>query len=129
MCQYSYYNANETDRPKLYCKLNNGRCIYAKLCMRLDKFIIQDDIAGECYLMNEELKKNIPEGANYVRFEKKGYLYVELEDTVIKVKDTIGTPTNYVYLKKYKDEYKISLTPFKTKTRTRNIKTEENEQE
>jgi hypothetical protein len=65
-------------------------------------------------LRNEQLKRNIPEGSCYVRFERNGYLYIEYEDNVIKIKNTLDGEKveNFVYVKKYRGEYKLSLTPF-----------------
>ena len=70
-------------------------------------------------MLLEENKKNIPDGSYYVRFVKNGFAYVELNrDKVIKVKDTIGEITNYVYLSLQNGEYIISLTPFEEKKKT-----------
>jgi hypothetical protein len=82
----------------------------------VQKFV-PTDYMDECYIMNQELKKQIPQGSCYVRFIRNDYLYVELDDDhVIKIKNTLGDKvTNYVYLKKYKDNYKISLSPFRQK--------------
>lgn len=117
-CAYSFYDVNETYRPRLYCKLKQGTCPYSKLCLREDRFILQEDIAGECYYMNEQAKRDVPEGACYVRFTKDGFLYVDLDDEhTIRVKDTVGTNPQYVYVKKSKDDYIASITPFKKATR------------
>jgi hypothetical protein len=72
-----------------------------------------------CFMALEELKKNIPNDANFVRFVDEGYIYVEVDDRVVKIKDTLGNVTNYVYLKKINGDYQISLTPFVEKQTTK----------
>jgi hypothetical protein len=110
MCEFSKYSQ---DGKQLMCKLTMRPCIYRKYCKKVEG-IIHTDNWDECYYRNNELKHKIPEGSNYIRFQKNGYLYVELdEDTVVKIKNTIGEQVeNYVFLKKYRGEYRISLTPF-----------------
>ena len=119
MCPYGYYKDENEHMAHIYCKLkHDGFCIYAKLCMKpeVQKFV-PTEYMDECYIMNQELKKQIPQDSHYVRFIRNDYLYVELDDDhVIKIKNTLGDKvTNYVYLKKYKDSYKISLSPFRQK--------------
>jgi glucose/arabinose dehydrogenase len=60
-------------------------------------------------------KADIPKGSSYIRFEKKGYLYVEYGDNhVVKIKNTIGEiKQNYVYVKEIDGELVVSLKPFK----------------
>jgi hypothetical protein len=62
----------------------------------------------------EETRKTIPNGAYYVRFVRKGFAYVEINDKVVKIKDDIGID-NYVYLRLNENgEYETSLQPFTT---------------
>ena len=65
-------------------------------------------------IRKENDKKSIPNGAYYVRFVKKGYAYVELGDTVVKVKcDDLDNIINYIYIQQNNDgTYIGSLTPF-----------------
>lgn len=74
----------------------------------------------------QESKKNIPNGANFVRFIDKGYLYVEIDDKVVKIKDTLGNVTNYVYIKYVNNEYQISLTPFKIQQNKKTTRVKKN---
>lgn len=110
MCKYSYYDESNSRKP-MYCSLNNKPCIYSQYCVKVGRYIDKEGMEN-CFMALQELKKNIPNGANYVRFIDEGYLYVEIDDRVIKIKDTLGNVTNYVYLKYVNDEYKISLKPF-----------------
>lgn len=110
MCEYSYYEDGE--KPRLYCKLNKKACIFSKYCIKQKKYIHKEGV-DNCYMAINEKRKIIPNGAYYVRFVRKGYVYVEIDDKVIKIKDTIGNITNYVYLQQNEQgEYTISLTPF-----------------
>lgn len=112
MCDYAYYDDKETFRPKLYCKLQKGKqCLYSQYCIKVNKFIPSSGMEN-CFMIIEENKKNIPSGSYYVRFTRKGYIYVEIGDTVKKIKDTIGTVDNYIFLRQVGDEYEISLEPF-----------------
>ncbi len=112
-CQYGFYKKTETNRPKLYCKITNDLCIYSKLCLKVNKYIYNDK-SEECMIRKENNKKSIPNGAYYVRFVKNGYAYVELGDTVVKVKcDSLDNITNYIYIQQNNDgTYIGSLTPF-----------------
>ena len=112
-CQYGFYKKTETNRPKLYCKITNDLCVYSKLCLKVNKYIYNDK-SEECMIRKENDKKSIPNGAYYVRFVKKGYAYVELGDTVVKVKcDDLDNIINYIYIQQNNDgTYIGSLTPF-----------------
>lgn len=110
MCKYSYYDESNSRKP-MYCSLNDKPCIYSQYCVKVGRYIDKEGMEN-CFMALQELKKNIPNGANYVRFIDEGYLYVEIDNRVIKIKDTLGNVTNYVYLKYVNDEYKISLKPF-----------------
>ena len=112
-CQYGFYKKTETNRPKLYCKITNDLCVYSKLCLKVNKYIYNDK-SEECMIRKENDKKSIPNGAYYVRFIKNGYAYVELGDTVVKVKcDDLDNIINYIYIQQNNDgTYIGSLTPF-----------------
>lgn len=135
-CQYGFYKKTETNRPKLYCSITNDLCVYSKLCLKVNKYIYNDK-SEECMIRKENNKKSIPNGAYYVRFVKNGYAYVELGDTVIKVKcDNLDNIINYIYIQQNEDgTYVGSLTPFvsisepKKITKKRKNKVENNNSE
>ncbi len=106
MCEFAYYNSD-----RLLCKITKDNCLYSKYCDRQHKYIHRDGVEN-CYMAIDEKRKDIPNGAYYVRFVKKGYAYIELGDKIVKVKDTIGV-NNYVYVFENNGEYEISLSPFK----------------
>lgn len=121
-CQYGFYKKTETNRPKLYCKITNDLCVYSKLCLKVNKYIYNDK-SEECMIKKENDRKSIPNGAYYVRFVKNGYAYVELGDTVVKVKcDDNDNIINYIYIQQNNDgTYIGSLTPFVSSNETKKI--------
>lgn len=128
-CSYGFYNPNEHNRPKLYCKITNEMCIYSKLCTKpnIDKYIFNDKV-DECMIKKEEERKTIPNGAYFVRFIKKGYAYVEVDNRVIKVRYG-GDDTNYLFIKSNSDgTCEGSVSPFveTTEKRKRKKKVTEN---
>ena len=112
MCEYSFYEEKK-EQPQIYCKLNNKSCLFSKFCVNQNKYIHREGVEN-CYMKAIfEKKQQIPNGAYYVRFVKKGFAYVEItNDKIVKIKDTIGNIDNYVYVKQENGEYQISLTPF-----------------
>lgn len=110
MCDYAYYDSKETFRQKIYCKQNGKICLYSKYCVKVGKFIPNDGMEN-CFMALNENKK-IPSGARRVRFIKKGFLYIEMDNGVIKVKSDTINEADYVYVRKTNGEYEISLTPF-----------------
>ena len=111
MCKYAFYEEGKS-QPQIYCKLNNQICLFSKFCVNQNRYIHREGVET-CFMALFEEKKQIPSGSYYVRFIKKGFLYVELDSSrVIKIQDTLGNVTDYVYLKENNGKYEISLTPF-----------------
>ena len=111
MCKYAFYEEGK-DKPQIYCKLNNQICLFSMFCVNQNKYIHRKGVE-DCYMAQFEEQKQIPSEAHYVRFVKKGYLYVELNsDRVIKIPNTLGVETDYVYLREVDGKYEISLNPF-----------------
>ena len=92
MCEYAYYNKNK----QLYCKLNDKMCLFSKYCMKQNKYIHREG-ADNCYMALEESKRKIPNDACYVRFVRKGFVYVEIGDKVIKKTEDKYTGGNSYY--------------------------------
>lgn len=110
MCDYAYYNPKEILRQKIYCKHNGKICLYSKYCVKVGKFVPSDGMEN-CFMALNENKK-IPSGARRVRFIKKGFLYIEMDNGVIKVKNNTINEVDYVYVRKTNGEYEVSLSPF-----------------
>ena len=120
LCKYAYYNEKEKYYPRLYCRIDDKVCHYTKRCMKVEKFIpIEDNIWEECGKYIMEKRKEIPNGSYLIqtsRPNKKGnlLLYVAIDDKVERIQtDFKEIKQEYVYLKKTKDGYKVSLEPFK----------------
>lgn len=110
MCKYAYYDSNEKIRQKIYCRQTGKTCLYSKYCVKVGKFIPSDGMEN-CFMALKEIKK-VPNGANRVRFVKRGYLYVEIGDKVVKIKnDKIGE-ADFVYARQKDGAYEASLNPF-----------------
>ena len=110
MCKYAFYE--EGSKPQIYCKLNNQICLFSKFCVNQNRYIHREGVET-CYMAQFEEKKHIPDGAHYVRFVKHNYLYVELDSNrVVKIFNTLGVETDYVYLREVNGKYEISLEPF-----------------
>lgn len=116
-CKYEYYKDDETYLPRLYCKINDGICIYSKRCDLVHKFIPLET-QGECYKMILEEQKNIPNGSYFVqtyRPNSKGnlYIYVIINGKTEKISTKLTEINqNYIYLKEGEKGYEVSLTPF-----------------
>lgn len=133
VCEFMYYNKEETYYPRLKCKATDGgNCLYSKKCAIQEKFIPLDNEAyKECYIMIENREKNIPNGSYYIQTYRpniKGnlYLYVVINNKVEKIATQL-TEINqdYIYLKEGSEGYQVSLTPFvEKKNNTKKSKSE-----
>ncbi len=107
MCEF----ANLIDK-KLICSVNNLPCMYSRYCSKVNQYIHTDNF-NDCQIIKDSLKTKIPPNSYYVRMINKGYLYVEYNGTVVKIKNTLGDLVkDYVYVKKSRGQFDISLTPF-----------------
>ena len=120
LCKYAFYNEKEKYYPRLYCRIDNKVCYYTKRCMKVERFVpIEDNIWEECGKYIMEKRKEIPNESYFVqtkRFNKQGnlLLYVAIDDKVERIEtDLKELNQEFVYLKKTKDGYKVSLEPFK----------------
>lgn len=100
MCPYAYYNL-EDGVEYLYCKKQKDVCPFSRFCTTRNK-IIPTNSQEYCKIRN---KKEIPDGFFEVRFEKKGFLYVEYKDRVLKLKNPYDFIPPYVKVGKNKKFY------------------------
>lgn len=127
MCEYNYYKDGENYYPRLYCNIDDIYCIYSYRCAKHEKFLPMNN-QEECYKYNMAKRENIPSGSKYIEFERRGFLYVEIDNNhVAKIPNTLGEfDQNYLYIKDGIDGYEISLVPFiEKKTTTPRKKTNE----
>lgn len=95
-CQYQYYKSGESI-PRLYCTINQSYCIYSKMCYKTNRFI-ESDLQEGCKIKmdNENI---IPKDAKRVVFIKKGFIYVQVDEThVEKFANTFRDDIKFVYL-------------------------------
>lgn len=135
LCKYAFYKEEEKFFPHLYCQTDDKWCPYVKRCDKVEKFIpIRDDVWEECGKYIMEKRKEIPEGSYFVqtsRLNRRGNLliYVAMEDKTERIETQLKElKQEYVYLKKTKDGYKVSLEPFKEEKKNENITIHINEE-
>jgi len=115
-CSYAYYDDETKPQARIYCKITNTMCMYSRFCVNANKYLPKDKEMESCVLIMENKRDKIPSGSHYVRFIRKGYLYIETENGVIKVKNELGREDiEYVYLRKIGDKYEVSTLPFEYK--------------
>lgn len=114
-CKFAYYEDLSSHMPRLKCNINNGNCVYSKVCYKVNKYIINEEVYKECPLMIDALRKEIPNGSYYIQTARpsrngKLYLYVVVDDHIEKVlTDFTEINQNYVFLYKKNGEYEVSL--------------------
>lgn len=115
-CIYQYYKDSEIYYPKLYCKLDDKRCLYSKRCELKEKFIPLGT-EDECYKYNLQKHKDLPEGSYLVvnqRKNKRGtiYAYVDYNGSNRRIEVAEEILQDYVYIKEENGELIASTTPF-----------------
>lgn len=98
MCKNSYYK-----NSKPHCKHTKELCAYVKWCPIEDRWEVSERCTL-CKLYNEII---IPKGMNKVRFVKNNNLYIELEDSVIKLPNPFDYEPEFVGLTQVKDNWYI----------------------
>lgn len=105
MCPDSYIGKVD-NRDRILCKRQNGNiCPFVRWCNVSDcwKPLPSQDT---CRLKSEY---TVPEKASRVRFEKKGELYIEVENNmVITLKNPFDFVPKYITLYKTKNGYGIN---------------------
>lgn len=91
-------------RDKNNCKKMNNICPWVFWCSKINGWKERAGMEKYCkYLKN----KDVPNGYFLVAFEKKGYLYINMEDETIKIKNPFNYIPDFVKIYKSKDEWKI----------------------
>lgn len=104
MCPDSYI-AKVENRDRVMCKKQENKiCPFVRWCNNSECWKPLDS-QENCRLRS---KFEIPQGASRVRFEKKGNLYIEVENSVIVLKNPFTFVPKYVTLYKSKDKYIIN---------------------
>jgi len=80
------------------CK-NGGLCVYVRRCSQKLQWLPTDTMA-RCPLRSDKQKGN-------VRFVKDGYLYVDVDNTVVKIKNPFNYEPNNVNIELTDNGYTI----------------------
>jgi len=87
MCANAHYHPNDI---RLYCKQTDNICVYQYYCPQVKKYKLNNREGG-CIMYNKE-KKTLNKNQYNVRFEKRGILFVEIDNYVQEFKN----PYDYI---------------------------------
>lgn len=87
-----------------HCKKINNICPWVSWCSKICDWKERAGMEKYCKYLN---KKEVPQGYYNVEFERKGYLYVTVNGTTLKLENPFKTIPDYVKLYKNKGEWKI----------------------
>lgn len=96
MCEYVKDNT---------CEITKQVCPWRYLCPKDGQWKNNKYMPANCKV---KLNIQVPEGYNKVREERKGWLYIDVENETIRIKNPFDYTPLYVRIKKLKNgEYKI----------------------
>lgn len=95
MCNY---------REENKCKIENNICPWVYWCDKINGWKELEKAPKQCNLINS---LPAPKGSYKVVFERHGYLYVQIDNQVIKLKNIFDYVPQFVKVSKYKGNYKI----------------------
>lgn len=96
-----------TYRNNNMCSIVDGVCPWVFYCGKIGGYKERDGIEKYCKYKKQEPIKNIPNGCYPVIFEKKGFLYIELNNQTIKLQNPFDYIPQYVKLYQSKGNWKI----------------------
>lgn len=100
MCSDSY-REKVGSRDVIKCRRQDGNiCPYVYWCNKIDDWRPLRDTQDTCKLRTND---DVPKSASVVRFEKKGKLYIENENSVIAIDNPFDFVPKYVTLMKGKN--------------------------
>lgn len=91
-------------REKNNCEVTKNICPWVMWCSKINNYKERAGVDKYCKYKN---MSNIPDGYSKVAFEKKGFLYIDVENETIKIKNPYDYTPLYVKLFKSKGEWKI----------------------
>lgn len=96
MCEYVRGNQ---------CRVTQATCPYMYFCEKIQGFKPSTSMPVDCKVKQ---KAETPKGYYRVRDERKGWLYIDYNDTTVKVKNPFDHVPLYVRIKVLKSgEYKL----------------------
>lgn len=100
-CSNAYYTkTNKSNRPYLYCNINEEVCPLVKFC-NTENRIVNTDGYVNCKM--KEVDK-MPNGKYQVKFNDKGFLYVDIKD----INQTRKVKNPYDYVPKFVDIVEVN---------------------
>ena len=98
MCEY-------VDLKNGQCSVLNSQCPYMYFCTKKDIWKNTKYMTDNC---NIKKKAKVPKGYCRVQFERRGYLYVDLGDTTVAIKNPFKDVPEFVKVSKSKNcEYRL----------------------
>lgn len=82
------------------CKINETICPFVYFCNKKQKWIELSSMPANCKVKE---KVSVPEGYYKVRMERKGYLYIDIEDKTYKILNPFQEVPLYVKAIKLKN--------------------------
>ena len=98
MCEYRINNK---------CSLTEVICPWAFWCGAIRDYKERDSYKTYCNILKNEIEKEKPKDCYKVNFERHGYLYVDFNGSIIKVKNPFEDIPKFVKIKKTKASYKV----------------------
>lgn len=98
MCKY---------REGQICNITHSNCPWAYWCGHISAFKERESCKKYCKLLKEEEQK-VPEGHYKVKFERHGFLYIDFNNQILKIKNPFEDVPSFVKIKKYKTSYKLA---------------------
>lgn len=96
MCKY---------RENNNCKATGNICPWAQWCGKLS---VWKERAGSEKYCKYRKSEPTPDGYYKVEFEKRGFLYINFQNEVIKVPNPFNDIPKFVKVKQLKNSYKLS---------------------
>ena len=90
---YEYVKGNQ-------CLISKENCPFVYWCDKIHAYKPSSSMPENCKIKE---KLQIPKGYSKVRFERKGYLYVDVNDQTIQIKNPFDDIPLYVKVTKSKD--------------------------
>lgn len=99
MCQYKTENK---------CLLTNTICPWAYWCGAISGYKQRESYRVYCKILKDKIEQEKPDGYYKVNFERHGYLYINFNNEIIKVKNPFEDIPKFVKVKKTKTSCKLT---------------------
>lgn len=96
MCKY---------RDGNHCKKTGDICPWSQWCGKINAYKERPGAEQYCKFLKKE---ETPDGYYKVEFERRGYLYINFKNDIIKVLNPFDDIPNFVKVRKFKSTYKLS---------------------